>query len=118
MSERRIIQEEEEWKQKSQQAPTEVNDLPNNEQKPPEKIETPEPVEVKKEEKTVMASCNCGQIFSSTFSGKSSPEQDEVKVKTYDSSGNVSETYSVSGSGSQQGDYAASGDQNKDYAKQ
>jgi hypothetical protein len=112
--ERRIIEEEKEWRQKTQQTATPYIGNSSDEQKPLKKIDAPEAVEVKKEKKFV-ASCNCGRIFSSTFSANSNPAQADVKVKAYDASG-ASKTYSVSGP--QQADYKVSGDTGRDYSQQ
>lgn len=110
--EQKLIQEENEWKLKTQAAPKQnLNESSSKQEKTEET--TREPIEAKKEEKTVVAGCNCGEIFASTFSKE---DKSEIKVKTYDASGNPAKTYSVSGS--QQGDYTASGSSGTDYAKQ
>ena len=112
--EQKLLRDENEWKMKTQAAPKQ--NFNDSSSKKPEKTEdAPEtPIEVKKEEKPVVAGCNCGEIFASTFSRGS--DKSEIKIKTYDSSGNPAKTYSVSDS--QQSDYTASGNSGTDYAKQ
>jgi len=112
--EQKLIREENEWKMKT--AANQKQNFNDSSSKQPEKAEeaSQEPLEIKKEEKTVVAGCNCGEIFASTFSKGS--DKSDIKIKTYDSSGNPAKTYSVSGS--QQGDYTSSGPSGTDYAKQ
>lgn len=112
--EQQLIKEENEWKLKTQAA--QKQNFNDGSSKQPEKAEEApqEPIEIKKEEKTVVASCNCGEIFASTFSRGSNTS--EIKIKTYDASGSPAKTYSVSSS--QQDDYSASGPSGTDYSKQ
>jgi len=121
--ERRIIQEEQEWKLKRQESTT--NDLENinsssNDKKsgnqPEPAIETA-PIETQKE-KTITASCNCGQLFSATTSKDKNSAQDDIIIKTYDASGSEGRTYTISGNESSKQDYAVKGSNNDDYARQ
>ena len=117
--ERCIIEDEQEWKLKQQTESTaknldESNKNENKKQPQPELLNEVS-VETKKQ-KTVVAGCNCGQIFSSTFSNDKNPAQADVKIKNYDPSGSATSTYSVSGS--EQQNYSASGSGSEDYAKQ
>lgn len=117
--ERKIIEDENTWKLKTLAEKNVAPALDENENKQPLRKETEQNEAVLPEmrkEKTIMASCNCGQIFSSTFSDEKNPAQGDIKIKAYDAKGSLLNTYS--GIDSQENDYSAAGQGPKDYAKQ
>ena len=109
--ERRVIEEENLWKLKNQSAGPSPDVFAGSIE--PGKVKAEEtqefPVQERKP-KTVMAGCNCGQLFNATFSD--SPAE-AVKIKAYDAGGNVTDTYSTGSS--QPETYSASGSQDRNY---
>ena len=124
--ERRIIEEENSWKLKSQAA----NSSPDAfvESTRPKKIRTEEAQDFQAPErkpKTIVAGCNCGQLFNATFSDSGNPAQGGIKIKTYDAGGSVTDTYSTgstpetySAGGAPPESYSASGSRNRSYGTQ
>ena len=113
--ERKIIEDENAWKLKSQN-PIASEDVFSTSIQPlkKEEVQETEPVDIKRE-KIILGGCNCGQIFSTTFSNDQNPKQSDVKLKTYDASGSAIATYTASGAQDQT--YEASGNTGEDYAK-
>jgi len=112
--ERKIIEDENAWKLKSQNQSASEEIFKSDTPSKKEEIQEVQPVEIIKE-KIILGGCNCGQIFSTTFSNDKSPEQGEIKLKAYDASGSTISTYTTAGAQNQ--DYATSGTPNEDYAK-
>ncbi|MBI2664393.1 hypothetical protein HYX10_03555 [Candidatus Woesearchaeota archaeon] len=110
--ERRIIEEEQEWKMKTQSNAATANFSNEDANKNSSSSDSPrqqsmdEPAEKKK---PVMAGCSCGQLFSVTAAGL----KEGVQLKAYEADGSPAKTYSASGQGQQ--DYSVSGPSSKDY---
>jgi len=115
--ERKIIESENEWKLKTQaQQNTEIFSESSGNTKP-EPVQADEPQPVQKPAQ-VMASCNCGQLFSATSSDKANPMQGKIEIKNYAKGSQPSETYTITGNTDNSQDYAAPGSQQKqkDYS--
>ena len=119
--ERKIIEDENLWKLRTQQQkPDEVFQRSESIKQPIQtKQDQSEQAAQPKREKQVMASCNCGKLFEVSESKK-----EGVQLTAFDSSGNVMGSYSVSGtsaegygaSGTSNESYGASGSQDQSYA--
>ena len=124
--ERRLIEDENVWKLKTQDSGRSQDVFARSRE--PQKIKTGEVQDFSAPErkpKTIMAGCNCGQLFNATFSDDNNPGAG-IKIKSYDASGSVTDTYSTGSSqpetysagGGPSETYSASGSQNKSYGTQ
>ena len=69
--ERKIIEDENAWRLKNREASQSPEVFAGNEeQKKIEPEERPKFPEQTKKQKTILAGCNCGQLFNATFSGQ------------------------------------------------
>ena len=106
--ERKVIEEENLWRLKTRQQAADAVQNKNvgpEQQKPQlQRDEEPSPAARKNE---IMASCNCGKLFSAAKS------EGSTLITAFDASGNVTGTYSVSASST--GSYGASGQQKESY---
>jgi len=115
--ETKIIESEEEWKLKTAEHKV-TSELSDSElKKPKQDLEDKEqdvvPLQPKKKE--FIGNCTCGALFATT-TGKDGSVGPEIKIKSYDASGNATATYSAQGS--QPESYSASGNPSEDYVKQ
>lgn len=119
--ERRIIEDENLWKLRTQQQKA-ADIFQSNSDVRVQKQESndEQPVQPKKE-KQIMAGCNCGKLFEIA----ESKNHDGMQITSFDAAGKVTDSYAVSGgsdegykvSGSQDKSYSASGKMNNDYGR-
>lgn len=115
--ERKVIEEEHNWKLQTQENTGKSNGGQSDEEKinlaKQESAEVPIPA---KKQNIIIAGCNCGRTFSAEKG------ENEIRVTAFDNAGKVSGSYTLSGSNviygvsGQQGEsYAAPGSTNESY---
>ncbi len=116
--ERKLAEEENLWKIKTQQRSQRSRETETREKQPVQQQRNNDEIPHQRQQQ-VMAGCNCGKSFSAEKS------EGKISITSFDNAGNVSGTYTVKGSssekygvtGTQKEPYSASGSTNENYGK-